>query len=173
LAGTAGVGSPQHVAAIFFQTSTDTRFAVVPYRGGAPALQDLIAGQIDLILSPAADSIEQIRAGNIRAYAVMAKSRLATAPAIPSVDEAGFSGLYFSHWYAIFAPKRTPKGIIARLNGAAVDALTDPAVRSRLTALGQDIPPREQQTPEAVAALQKAEIEKWWPIIKAAGIKAE
>jgi tripartite-type tricarboxylate transporter receptor subunit TctC len=173
LAGTAGVGSPQHVAAIFFQTSTDTRFAVIPYRGGAPALQDLIAGQIDLILSPAADAIEHIRAGTIRAYAVMAKSRLATAPAIPSVDEAGFSGLYFSQWYAIFAPKTTPKGVIARLNGAAVEALTDPAVRSRLAALGQDIPPREQQTPEAVAALQKAEIEKWWPIIKAAGIKAE
>jgi tripartite-type tricarboxylate transporter receptor subunit TctC len=161
------------IAAIFFQNRTDTRLAVVPYRGGAPTLQDLIAGQIDLILSPSADSIEQVRAGIIKAYAVMAKSRLATAPAIPSVDEAGFPGLYFSQWLALFAPKATPKGVIARLNGAAVYALTDPAVRTRLFDLGQDIPPREQQTPEALGAFQKAEIEKWWPIIKAANIKGE
>ena len=172
-AGTSGVGSVQHVAAIYFQNKTGTRFAVVPYRGGAPALQDLVAGQIDLILSPAADCIEQIRAGSIKAFAVMAKSRLAAAPSIPDVSEAGFLGLEFLQWQAFFAPKRTPHEVIAKLNAAVAVALADSTVRQRLAELGQDTPPHEQQTPEALGAFHKSEIEKWWPIIKAAGIKTE
>jgi tripartite-type tricarboxylate transporter receptor subunit TctC len=172
-AGTSGVGSVHHVAAIYFQNRTGTRFAIVPYRGGAPALQDLVAGQIDLILSPAADSIEQIRAGSIKAFAVMAKSRLAAAPSVPDVSEAGVPGLHFSQWQAFFAPKSTPHDVIAKLNGAVTVALADSTVRQRLADLGQDVPPPGQQTPEALRAFHKSEIEKWWPIIKAAGIKAE
>jgi tripartite-type tricarboxylate transporter receptor subunit TctC len=172
-AGTAGVGSVHHVAAIYFQNRTGTRFAVVPYRGGAPALQDLVAGQIDLILSPAADCIEQIRAGSIKAFAVMAKSRSAAAPSIPDVSEAGFPGLEFAQWQAFFAPKSTPHEVVAKFNAAVAVVLADSTVRQRLADLGQDVPPPEQQTPEALGAFHKSEIEKWWPIIKAAGIKAE
>jgi tripartite-type tricarboxylate transporter receptor subunit TctC len=172
-AGTNGVGSPQHVAAIYFQSKTDTRFAFVPYRGGAPALQDLVAGQIDLIFATAADASEQIRGGSVRAYAVMAKNRLANADDIPTVDEAGLPGVYFSTWFGFWAPARTPKDIIATLNAAAVEALATPTVRARLADIGQEIFPRDQQTPEVLGAFHKAQIEKWWPIMKAAGIKAE
>jgi tripartite-type tricarboxylate transporter receptor subunit TctC len=172
-AATTGVGSAQHVAAIYFQNKTDTRFAFVPYRGGAPAIQDLVGGQIDLMFSTAADAVEQISAGNLKSYAVMDHSRLAAVPSIPNVGEAGLPGVHFSQWGALFAPKGTPKDAIAKLNAAIVVALADPAVRQRLGGLGQDVPPRVQQTPEALAAFHKAEIEKWWPIIKAAGIKAQ
>ena len=137
------------------------------------AIQDLLAQQIDLIFATTPDSIEQARAGNIKAYAVTAKSRLGAAPDIPTVDEAGLSGFYVSNWNALFAPKGTPSSIIAKLNQAVVDALGDAAVRRRLADLGEELPPREQQTPEALRGLQRAEIEKWWPIIKAAGIKGE
>ena len=172
-AGTAGVGSPQQIHGAFFQSATDTRFRFVPYRGGAPAMQDLVAGQIDLIFADQTTSLPQIRNGNIKAFAVMGKSRLAVAPEIPTVDEAGLPGFYCSVWNALFAPKGTPRDIVAKLNAAAVDALAEPAVRERLAGLGQQIVPRDEQTPEALAAFHKAEIEKWWPIIKAAGIRAE
>jgi tripartite-type tricarboxylate transporter receptor subunit TctC len=172
-AGTSGVGSPQHVMGVFFQNATGTHFRFVPYRGAAPAMQDLLAGQIDLMFADQTTSLPQVRSGNIRAYAVTGKNRLAAASDIPTVDEAGLPGFYCSVWNALFAPKGTSRNIIARLNAAAVDALAEPAVRQRLADLGQQIAPRDEQTPEALAALHRAEIEKWWPIIKAAGIRAE
>jgi tripartite-type tricarboxylate transporter receptor subunit TctC len=172
-AGTAGGGSPQHVDGAFFQNVTGTRFRFVHYRGGAPAMQDLVAGQIDLIFADQTTSLPQARSGNIKAFAVTGKSRLAAAPDIPTVDEAGLPGFYCSVWNALFAPKGTPRDVITRLNAVAVDALAEPGVRQRLSDLGQQIVPREEQTPEALAAFHKAEIEKWWPIIKAAGIRAE
>jgi tripartite-type tricarboxylate transporter receptor subunit TctC len=172
-AGGAGAGSANHVATVFFQKQTGTRFQSVPYRGGAIAMQDLLAGQIDLIFDLAASAVPLARAGSIKALAVMAGSRLAAAPDIPTVDEAGLPGLHVSLWNALWAPKGTPKDIVAKLNTAVVESLADPTTRKRLTDLGQDIPPRDQQTPEALNAYHKAEIEKWWPIIKAANIKVE
>ena len=171
--GTAGPGSPQHVGGVFFQQATGTRFLFVPYRGAAPAMQDLLASQIDFIIDDPTNSLPHVRAGKIKAFAVTARSRLAAAPDIPTVDEAGMPGFYFSRWHALWAPKGTPKDVIAKLNSAVVAALADPTVSSRLADLGQEIFPRAQQTPEALAAYHKAEIEKWWPMIKKAGIKAD
>jgi tripartite-type tricarboxylate transporter receptor subunit TctC len=162
-----------HVAGILFQKETGTRFAFVPYRGGGPAMQDLVAGQIDLMIIQAAVALPQVRAGAIKAYAVTASSRFPAAPDIPTVDESGLPGIHISGWFALFAPKGTPTEVVTKLNTAVVEALADPTVRARLANLGQEIFPREQQTPQALAAYHKAEIEKWWPIIKAANIKAE
>ena len=171
--GTAGAGSPAHVGGIYFQKMTGTNFQFVPYRGGAPAMLDLIAGRIDLLFDQASNSVPQVRAGRIKAYAVTAKTRLPAAPEIPTVDEAGLPGFYVSVWHGMWAPKNTPAPIIAKLNAAVVDALADSAVRQRLAELGQQIPPRERQTPEALGTYQRAEAKKWWPIIKAANIKAQ
>ena len=172
-AGTAGNGSPPHLGAVFFQHASGTRFGFVPYRGGGPAMQDLVAGQIDLMIDAPATVLPQLRAGAIKVHALAAKSRIASAPTVPTTDEAGLPGFHFSAWFALFAPKGTPKPIIDRLNAAAVESLADSGVRGRLAEFGLDIYPREQQTPQAVTALQKAEIETWWPIIKAAKIKGD
>jgi tripartite-type tricarboxylate transporter receptor subunit TctC len=172
-AGTAGAGSATHVAGVYFQNVTGTRFQFVPYRGTGPALQDLVAGQIDFIVDQASNSLQHVRDGKIRAYAVTASARLPSAPDIPTVAEAGLPSLDISVWYGLWAPKGTPKEIIAKLNAAAVQALSEPAVRQRFAELGLDMPPRDRLTPEALAAYQKAEIEKWWPVIKGANIKTE
>jgi tripartite-type tricarboxylate transporter receptor subunit TctC len=171
--GTAGPGSPQHISGVFFQKTTDTKFKFVPYRGAAPAMQALVAGEVDIIIDDPTSALPQVRAGTIKAFAVTAKQRLASAPDIPTVDEAGLPGFYFSRWHALWAPAHTPKDILTKLNTALVAALADPLVRTRLTDLGQEIFPRELQTPAALESFHKAEIDKWLPIIKAAGIKAE
>ena len=170
---TVGPGSPPHIAGILFEKFTDTRFLFVPYRGGAPAIQAVVAGQVDLSILQAGIVLPHVSAGKIRAYAITARTRMDSAPDIPTVDEAGVPGLYLSTWSGLWMPKATPGKVIARVNAAVVDALADPVVRQRLTEIGQEIFPRDQQTPEALAALQKAEIDKWWPIIKAANIKGE
>jgi tripartite-type tricarboxylate transporter receptor subunit TctC len=172
-AGTQGAGSSSQIGGVLFQNATSTRFQFVPYRGGAPAIQDLVAGQIDLMIASVSDAGTQARAGTIKAYAVMANRRLAVVPDVPTVDEAGLAGAYYSGWFGIWAPARTPKDIVAKLNAAVRDALEDATVGMRLAEIGQELFPRNEQKPEALAALQKADIEKWWPIIKAAGIKAE
>ena len=172
-AGTGGVGGVSHIAGVFFQKETGTRFQFVPYRGTNLAQHNVIGGQIDLLFEQAVNALPNVRAGKIKAYAVTARARLDSAPDIPTADEAGLPGFYMSVWNALWVPKGTPKEIIAKLNAAAVDSMADPAVRNRLADLGLDIPPRDPQTPEALGALHKAEIEKWWPIIKAANIKAE
>jgi tripartite-type tricarboxylate transporter receptor subunit TctC len=172
-AAMAGVGTSTHVAGLLFQQFAGVRFQLVPYRGAAPALQDVMAGQVDLMVDVASNSLPYLQGGKIKAYAVTAAARLASAPDIPTVDEAGLPGFHMSTWYALFGPKGMPKDIVAKLDAAAIGALADPAVARRLADLGLDIPPREQQTPAALARLQRAEIEKWWPIVKAANIKPE
>ncbi len=172
--GTTGAGGISTVGGLFFQQQSGTRFRFVPYRGGlAAAMQDLIGGQIDFMVDTAANSLPQVRAGTIKAFAVTSKTRLAAAADIPTVDEAGLPGLYALNWQALFLPKNAPKDVVAKLNAAIVTALADPSVQKRLAAIGQEVFPRDQQTPEALAAFQKAEAEKWWPLIRAANIKAE
>jgi tripartite-type tricarboxylate transporter receptor subunit TctC len=171
--GHAGIGSIGHIVGVFLQKETGTRFQLIPYRGGGPAVLDLVAGQIDIVMNAASDALPQVRAGTVKAIAVMARRRLSVLPETPTVDEAGLPGFYFSQWFGLWAPKQTPSTVIARLNGAVVNALADPAMPSRLADFGQVIFPPGQQTPEALGTLHRAEIEKWWPIIKAAGIKGE
>jgi tripartite-type tricarboxylate transporter receptor subunit TctC len=172
-AATIGPGSGAHMCLVYFQNMTGTSFQFVPYRGAAPAMQDLLAGQIDLFCPEAGQTLSQYRAGSIKAYSVLTQKRWFAAPDVPTIDEAGVPGLHFPFWHGLWAPKGTPKDVIATLNAAVVDALADPAVRQRLTDLGHEIAPREQQSPAALAAYHKAEIEKWWPIIKAANVKLQ
>jgi tripartite-type tricarboxylate transporter receptor subunit TctC len=160
-------------AGVLLQQLTGTSVLFIPYRGAGPAMQDLVAGHIDLLVVQAAAALPQVRAGTVKAYANMSASRSPVVPGIPTADEGGVSGLYISGWFGFFAPKGTPKDIIAKLNAAMVQALAEPSVRARFSELGLDVAARELQTPEGLAAFHKAEIEKWWPIIKAAGIKAE
>lgn len=173
LLGTAGQGSASHIAGVYFAQASDTKVQFVPYRGTGPAMQGLVAGQLDLIFDQASNSLPQVRAKTIKALAVTAKTRLTSAPDIPTVDEAGMPGFYISVWNGLWVPKDTPQPVIAKLVKAVRDTFADEAVRKRLVELGQDLPTLDQQTPEALGALQKAEIEKWWPIVKAANIKVE
>jgi tripartite-type tricarboxylate transporter receptor subunit TctC len=173
LVGTAGVGSVSHVSGIYLQNIIAKPLVMVPFRGAGPALQALVTGQLDLMFDQASNSLPQVRGQMVTAYAVTAKTRLAAAPNIPTVDEAGLSGFYVSVWHGLWVPKGTPKDVITRLNAAIVDALADSNVRERLAELGQEIPAPDQQTPQVLGTFQKAEIEKWWPIVKAANIKAE
>ncbi len=170
---TAGVGTGSHFAAVLLQSLTGTTFPLVHYRGGGPALQDLLSGQIDLMTNQAAVFLPQARAGSIKVFAVLARERLVQAPEIPTADEAGLPGLHLSVWNGFWAPRGTPGDVIAKLNAAVVNIMAEPELRQRLIDLAYQIPPRAQQTPAALGALQKAEIEKWWPIIKAAHVKAE
>src|SRR5436309_4839864 len=172
-AGTVGPGSVGHIVGLFFQKETGTRFQFIPYRGVGPAIQDMIAGQIDIMFDTSANSLPQVRSGNVKAFAVTSDARPAAAPDIPTVDEAGLPGFHISNWRGLWAPKGTPRDVIGKLNAAARSALADPTVRKRLGDLGQELFPPEQLTPEALATLQAAEIAKWWPIIKAANIKAQ
>jgi tripartite-type tricarboxylate transporter receptor subunit TctC len=172
--GTAGPGSGQHISGVYFQSVTGARYRFVAYRAGSSEImRDLVGGHIDLTFDQAVTALPYVRNGDVRAYAVTANARLAAAPDIPTVDEAGVAGVYISTWNAVWVPKGTPQEAISRLSGAAMEALADPAVRDRLAGLGQEIPPPEHQTAEALAAHHKAEIEKWWPIIKSANIKVE
>ena len=172
-AGTAGAGSGSHIAGLYFQNVTGIQLQYVPYRGTAPAMNDLVAGQIDLIVDQTSNSIGQVRAGNIRAYAVTAEKRLESAPDVPTTDEAGLPGFHMTLWSGLWVPKDTPKEIVEKLNAAAVDALNDPVVRKQLENLGLQMPPKDQLTPEALGAWQKTEITKWWPMIKAANVKVD
>ncbi|MDA9449594.1 MULTISPECIES: tripartite tricarboxylate transporter substrate-binding protein [Bradyrhizobium] len=172
-AGTAGAGTGAHVAGVFFKDKTGTDFQFVPYRGAGPAMIDLVAGQIDIMFDQASNSLPHVKSGAIKAFAVTSPTRLASAPDVPTVDEAGLPGLYISYWHGIWAPKATPKDIVTKLNAAIVAVLAEPAVKQRFAELGQEIPLPAQQTPAALAAFQKAETEKWWPIVKAADIKPE
>jgi tripartite-type tricarboxylate transporter receptor subunit TctC len=171
--GNSGVGSPSHVAGVLMQNMLGLKWQMVSYRSAGLATQDLLAGTIDVLLDTPAVSLPHVKSGDLKTYAVTAKNRLATAPDIPTANEAGMPGYYFYFWHALWAPKGTPKPIIAKLNAAVQTTLADPETRQHLTDLAQEIYPPEQRTPEALHAFQKAEIEKWWPIIKAAGIKAE
>jgi tripartite-type tricarboxylate transporter receptor subunit TctC len=171
--GTTGAGGPGHLLGLLLQKQAGVHFGQVPYRGANPAMQDVVAGQIDGMFSNPATAMPGVRAGRTKALVVTAKNRLAIAPEVPSVDQAGFPWLRFSLWAGLFAPRGVPKDIVDKLNAAAIGTLADPPTRQKLVDQGFEIPPPAQQTPPALAAYQKAEIEKWWPIIKAAGVKAE
>jgi tripartite-type tricarboxylate transporter receptor subunit TctC len=171
--GTVGAGSAVHICGIYLQNSTGTRFQFVPYRGAAPAYQDLIAGNIDLTCMDASAGLAYHRSGRIKAYAVAGNGRWTPAPDVPTLNEAGVAGMDLTFWNGLWAPKGTPREAVAKLNLAVADAFTDAKMQQRMADLGMEILPREQQTPEALGAYHRAETEKWWPIIKAAGIKLE
>ena len=172
-AGTAGAGSGSHIAGLYFENIVGVKLQYVPYRGTGPAMNDLVAGQIDLIFDQTSNSIGQVRAGNIRAYAITDSKRVESAADIPTVDEAGLPGFHMTLWSGLWVPRGTPKDVVAKLNAATIDALNDPAVRKQLENLGLQMPPKDKLAPEALGAWQKAEIAKWWPMIKAANVKVD
>jgi tripartite-type tricarboxylate transporter receptor subunit TctC len=167
------MGGASHIVGVYFGNRIGAKFDFVAYRGGAPALQALLVGEVDIFVTQVGSMVTLWRAGKIRAYAVTDSKRQEAAKEIPTVDEAGLPGLYTSVWHGLWVPKNTPRDVVTKLNGAVVETLADPTVRQRFADLGQNIPPREQQTPEALYAYHKSEIEKWWPLIRSAGIKAE
>ena len=173
LQGTVGTGTAQHLCGLLLQSRLGVKWRFVPYRGGAPAIQDMLAGQINFMCTATGSFLPLVRNGQIRAYALTAKTRTEAAPEIPTVDEAGLPGLYVSVWNALWVPKGTPADIVARLNAAVVAALTDPALHKQIVDMGLDMPGSGEMTPAALEALRKADIDKWWPIIKAAGLKVE
>jgi tripartite-type tricarboxylate transporter receptor subunit TctC len=172
-AASVGTGSAAHICGIHFQNLTGTQFQFVFYRGGAPAYQDLVAGHVDLMCAEASATLPLLREGKIKAYGVMAKARWFAAPNVPIMDEVGVPGLYIPWWQGLWAPKGTRNDVIAKLNGAVVKALIDPTVSRVLSDLGLETPSDEQRAPEGVRVFHKNDIEKWWPIIKAANIRAE
>jgi tripartite-type tricarboxylate transporter receptor subunit TctC len=171
--GTGGPGTPSHISAVYFGNTVGKPLNIIHYKGSGPALQDVMAGHVVMTFDQAATALPQIRAGRIRAYAVTQKTRLGSAPEIPTTDEAGLPGFYMSIWHAFWVPKGTPREAIQKLNAAMREALADPGVKKRLEDLGQEIPPADQQTPEALHAFHRAERDKWWPLIKAADIRAQ
>ncbi len=166
-----GVGTAGHLCSVYLMRSAGVRFALVPYRGAGPAMQDLLAGHVDMMCGEASQMLPHLQSSRIRVLAVMAKSRWSGAPEIPTIDEAGLRGLYIAFWHGIWAPKGTPQGVIEGLNAAVVESLANPTMRERVKQLGQEIPAREQQTPQALASHHRSEVEKWWPIIKAENIE--
>jgi tripartite-type tricarboxylate transporter receptor subunit TctC len=173
LLGTAGVGSPPHVAGVLFQMLTETKVRFIHYRGGAPAMQDLLSGQVDLLIPQPPIALPLVAERKIRAYAVTARQRLSIARDIPTAEEAGVPGFELSVWHGLWAPKDTPKSAIDALNAAVVAALAHSTVKKTLADIGQQVPEPDEQTPQALAKLQKAEVDKWWPVIKAANIRAD
>ena len=171
--GVAGVGATGHLTGISFQKETGTRFQFVPYRGNGPAMQDLLSGQIDFMIEPSSNFRSLVGAGSVKPFAITGKARLPSSPDIPTADEAGLPGFFASLWYGLWVPKDTPKEVVARLNATMAQVLADPQVQKRFTELGIGITPPAQQTPEALRAYQKAEAERWWPIIKASNIKVD
>jgi tripartite-type tricarboxylate transporter receptor subunit TctC len=171
--GIAGVGAVGHLTGISFQKATGTQFQFVPYRGNGPAMQDLLAEQIDFMIEPASNFRALLAAGSVKPFAITGKARLPSSPNIPTADEAGLPGFFASLWYGLWVPKGTPKDVTAKLNATMTQILFDPQVRQRFDELGIQISPLDQQSPEALRAFQKAESERWWPIIKASNIKAE
>jgi tripartite-type tricarboxylate transporter receptor subunit TctC len=172
-AAVVGPGSPAHLCGVYFQNNTGTRFQFVPYKGAGPAMQDVMSGQVELTCLEASATRAHVQAGKLRAYALLSKSRWPGAPEVPTIDEAGVPGLYLPFWHGLWVPKGTPRDAVARLNAAVVETLADPAMQKRLTELGVEIPPRDQQAPEALRAFLKGEIDKWRPIIEAANIKPD
>ena len=171
--GTSGHGSPSHVSGVLLQNVTGAKFQLVPYRGAALVMQDMVAGTIQLSMFPVTVALPQVKAGHARSYAITAPKRSAAAPDIPSVDEAGLPNFHISLWWGFWMPKGTPGDIVARVNAAVAETLADPAVQKRVADQGLDMPAPDRRTPQALAAYQKAEIEKWWPIIKSANIRAQ
>jgi len=171
--GTGGIGGASHMSGIYFLNRIGVKMEFVPYRGGAPAMSALLSGEIDLYMTQVSSAVAYTRAGKIRAYFVSSKTRQAAAPEIPTADEAGLPGLYTAVWHGIWVPKGTPRDINMKLNAAIVESLADATLRKRFADLGQEIPPREEQTQQALAKYHRAEIDKWYPIIKAAGLKAK
>jgi tripartite-type tricarboxylate transporter receptor subunit TctC len=172
-AASVGAGSGAHVCGLYFGQKTETKFQFVFYRGGAPAMQDMLAGTIDIMCAEASQTLAHVKAHKIKAFAVMGRKRYAGLPEVPTMEEMGITGMDISFWHGMWAPKGTPKDIVDKLNAAAVKALEDPEVQKRAAALGMSIPEKNELTPQALHDYHKAEVDKWWPIIKSYGIKVQ